>query len=283
MEIYSNLEHALHHQIANLFDNGTRVSSRGSNQIENLFTSMCILDPTDIQISNVARAFNPHYAMTEWLWYLSGDPSVKNIGKFARIWMQIQNDEGEVESNYGSYILGDQWDFVVKELQNDPESRRCTLVVHQPYHKYKNMADMPCTQYLQFFIRENKLHLGVSMRSNDVVFGFCNDVFTFTLFQQLMYNELKAHAKFSDLELGHYYHHAGSMHIYERHWDMGRKIQDLAKIKGYVDVEHDHKYKLKPGVTFEKIKNNEWYLPTADLDKETIDDTVIKIVNEIFE
>ena len=49
------------------------------------------------------------------------------------------------------------------------------------------------------------------MRSNDLVFGLCNDVFTFSLFQQLMLNELNQSGL--SLELGSYHHHAGSLHV----------------------------------------------------------------------
>ena len=107
-----------------------------------------------------------------------------NIGKLAKIWLDIQDDNGMCESNYGCYLLGDQWHWVVSELLNDRDSRRATIVINQPYHKGKNKKDYPCTQYVHFFIRDNKLHLGVNMRSNDAVFGFCNDVFTFCMFQQ---------------------------------------------------------------------------------------------------
>ena len=95
-----------------------------------------------------------------------------------------------MESNYGLYILGNQWNYCLEELLKDPDTRRATIAINQPFHKAQNPNDYPCTQYIQFFIRENRLHLCVNMRSNDAVFGFCNDVFTFSLFQQLMLNDL---------------------------------------------------------------------------------------------
>ena len=211
------------------------------------------------------------------MWYLSGDPSVKNIGKFAKIWLDIQDENGNVESNYGTYLMGTQWLWVLKELKKDKDSRRCTMVVHQPMHKHKNQADLPCTQYIQFFIRNNKLHMGVSMRSNDVIYGYCNDVFTFTLFQQLMLNDLRA--IYPDLELGNYHHFAGSMHIYERHYEMAKNILDINKI-GY---KQDSKiYKLKNDVTSHDISQQKLYLPSEDLSKDEITELVTNTVKEIF-
>ena len=61
-----------------------------------------------------------------------------------------------------------------------------------------------------------------NMRSNDLVFGMCNDIFTFCLFQQLMLNELRSSGM--DVTLGEYFHHAGSMHVYERHYEMVKKV-----------------------------------------------------------
>ena len=277
-KIYKNLEQALTGLTEDVFSMGLDVSSRGANQKELLFQNIQILDPTDLGISNPARKFNANYAFTEWLWYLSGDPSVKNIGKFAKIWLDIQDTNGNVESNYGTYLMGTQWLWVLKELKNDKDSRRCTIVVHQPSHKNKNKADLPCTQYIQFFIRNNKLHMGVSMRSNDIVYGFCNDVFTFALFQQLMLNDLKA--IYPDLELGTYNHHAGSMHVYERHWEMSKNILDISKI-GY--AKSDNVYKLKSDITSHDISQQKLYLPSEDLSKDEITEIVTNTVKEIFE
>ena len=186
--------------------------------------------------------------------------------------------DGKVESNYGTYLMGTQWLWLLKELKKDKDSRRCTIVIHQPMHKYKNTSDMPCTQYIQFFIRNNKLHMGVSMRSNDIIFGFCNDVFTFTLFQQLLLNDLRA--VYPDLELGNYYHHTGSMHLYERHYGMAQNILDTNTI-GY--RKSKKVYKLKDDITSIDIEQQKLYLPTEDLDKDEITNSVNKIVEEIFE
>ena len=150
------------------------------------------------------------------------------------------------------------------ELLNDTDSRRATLAINQPYHKNKNNKDIPCTQYLQFFIRNNELHLGVSMRSNDIVFGLCNDIFTFCLFQQLMFNELKEKNK--KLRLGKYHHHAGSLHIYDRHYLMADNI--LKELK-YVDAERKN-FHLLEELTYSYIKDKSLYLPSQELSKKEI-------------
>ena len=274
MNNFKNLNEALYHLCDSLHD-APEVNSRGSKQKERIFQSFVIEDPTDLNITIPARKFNENYAIAEWLWYLSANGNAKNIGKLAKIWNMISDRHGQVESNYGIY-LAPQWRWVVNELLNDNDTRRATFVINHSYHKYKNEKDYPCTHYIQFLIRDDKLHIGVNMRSNDVVYGLCNDVFTFALFQQLMLNELRSEGL--KIKLGNYFHHAGSLHVYERHYNMLSKIKDESN-KEYVDATNK-KFVLKSGFTWNSTYGK---FPSNDVSKEDIYNYVKKIKVEIFE
>ncbi|HIL27115.1 MAG TPA: hypothetical protein EYG21_07005 [Nitrospinaceae bacterium] len=287
--IYNNLNEAFVEELAKLKSNGSIVNSRGSKQLERIFVNFIIKDPTQIDILVPARKFNKNYAIVEWLWYLSANQKVNNITKLASIWGDIQDSYGEAESNYGSYIfpldpraLLSQWDWVIEELEQDPDSRRGTIVINQPYHKEKNPKDYPCTQYMHFFIREGKLDMGIYMRSNDAVFGFCNDVFTFSLFHQLMLNHLND--KGMNIKLGCYHHNAGSFHIYERHFKMMDKILNnyYIYITGGIYPESE-KTILKPGLTYKKILALRADLPSKDMNKSEIFNHVDTFKGELFD
>jgi thymidylate synthase len=64
-------------------------------------------------------------------------------------------------------------------------------------------------------VRDNRLHMLTSMRSNDAWFGLPHDIFTFTILQELVARSL-------GLELGEYKHVVGSLHLYEKHHDSAR-------------------------------------------------------------
>ena len=277
---YHNLNETLYWIISDVMNNGNNVEARGTKQKEICFYKTIIEDPTDLLISYPDRKFNPDYAITEWLWYLSQHKSTENIGKMAKIWDMIKDDNGECESNYGEYLIPTgQWHWVVNELINDPDSRRATIAINQPYHKNKNPKDIPCTQYLQFFIRDGKLNMGVYMRSNDVVYGFCNDIFTFSLFHQLMCNDLNNASV--NVQLGEYHHHAGSMHIYERHYEMAKKILNNNAAE-YYKIKNP-KIKLHSHVTSQYILSKELYLPRVSMTKEEIKEKSLELSKMLLE
>ena len=268
---FNNLNQAFNSLLTEVFEEGSVVRARGSEQREILFCNFTIEDPTDLQITSEARKFSPDYATAEWQWYLSANPRVNNIGKLAKIWNLIQDSEGEAESNYGCY-LKPQWEWVVDELLSDRDTRRATFVINQPHHKLKNKSDYPCTHYLHFFIRDNKLHLGVNMRSNDIIFGLCNDVFTFSMFQQLMLNELNSRG--ANVSLGSYNHHAGSLHLYERHYKMASKILTESR------SEPETSFKLSEEIsTWDAALD--YAMPIKDLEKEELKSRAAK-AREVF-
>lgn len=198
-----------------------------------------------------ARKFNLNYAKKELLWYLQADKQADWIEQHATMWKKLKQEDGSYHSNYGQYIFGDcaagttQFDYVVQSLKNDRDTRRASMVLLHPNHLYHDNTDMVCTHGIDFTIMDNKLHMSVYMRSNDVIFGFTNDVFCFWWIAQLVYYNLLE--TYPDLELGKYYHHAHSMHVYDRHYDMIEQITSEGYHK-YVDI-------MMPELTMEEAHN----------------------------
>jgi thymidylate synthase len=190
--------------------------------VEIISPQIVLEDPQCNLVTLAGRDLNIVYPMTEFVWYLTGNRKANEIQQYAKIWGQIADSSGEVESNYGDYIFNvsrmgfSQWSWCIDELSKEPASRRAVLNILAAHHKKGNPKDIPCTASLQFLIRDSKLHMIVNMRSQDVIFGWCNDTFCFSMFHQLMYNELLL--KYPNLTLGIYIHNAASLHIYERHY-----------------------------------------------------------------
>ena len=163
-------------------------------------------------ISDTKREWNLEYARAEWDWYLSGDPSVKKLGKIygkiPPIWLRMQNSEGKVNSNYGhQWQRNDQIGYVVDLLKREMNTRQATISIYDGKEHDKYANDTPCTYAVQFTIVDNRLNMCVTMRSNDLWYGFCNDQYQFSKLLELVCAR-------TNLGMGSYYHFAHNLHIY---------------------------------------------------------------------
>lgn len=177
--------------------------------------SFTIQDPSDKVITTSRRKFNQDYAEYEWDWYLKGDRDAKEIGERAKIWNQMMiPGSTEVNSNYGYFWnYNNQLAKVIDELKRNKETRRA-IVVHYILHEIDQYKyDTPCNDVLNFYIKDDKLHLSVFARSIDLVFGFCNDQYTFAKLMDLV--SIK-----TGYPVGQMHWFITNLHIYPRHYDM---------------------------------------------------------------
>ena len=172
-----------------------------------------IENPMDNLIDDKDRNWKWEYAQAEWEWYLSGDNHIKTLGdiygKVPEIWKRMADDRGYVNSNYGwQWKRQNQIDYVINLLKENPKTRRAAISIYdaKEHHEYKH--DTPCTYAVQFTIVGQKLNMCVTMRSNDLWYGFCNDQYCFSKLQQLVATE-------TGLLIGSYYHFAHNLHLYD--------------------------------------------------------------------
>lgn len=167
-----------------------------------------LLNPLKNDITFKWRKWNREYAEYEWQWYLSGNPSAKDIAKKAKIWYKCMDEQGNVNSNYGyQWNKGNQIEYVYNELRSNPDSRRASISIYDAKNRHNFINDTPCTYAINFSILDEKLNMSVLMRSNDLWFGFCNDQYCFSKLQEKIANKL-------DREVGYYYHFAQNLHLY---------------------------------------------------------------------
>lgn len=201
-----------------------------NNTTELIGTTLVMEDPRKCMVLEKNRKASPYYFVGELLWYLRGSNKLDIISYYAKFWNRVSDDGVHVRSAYGHRLFNDrwidivgnslnfnQWKWAIEHLKENPTSRQCVL--HLNMANNVPTKDEVCTLTIQFLIREGKLDMIVNMRSNDVFAGTTNDVFMFSMFQQMMALEL-------DINLGHYIHNAASMHIYDFNKETAVKIFD---------------------------------------------------------
>ena len=171
-----------------------------------------ITDPMDNKIINKERNWKEEYAKAEWQWYLSGDNHIKTLGdiygKVPEIWKRMADDRGYVNSNYGwQWNRQEQLSKIISMLKGNTETRQATISIYDGKEIQEYKHDTPCTYAIQFTILHGRLDMCVTMRSNDLWYGFCNDQYCFSELQRLVSTQL-------NVEPGTYYHFAHNMHLY---------------------------------------------------------------------
>lgn len=192
------------------------IDKTGAKMIELVGDSFLANEPA------IFGTVNQEYVQHELDWYLSTSLNVNDIpGGPPKIWQQVSDKDGFINSNYGWCIFhpdnGFQYDRTKEELIKNPWSRRAIMIYNRPSmhmdYNLNGMSDFMCTNAVQYLIRDNKLNAVVQMRSNDVVFGYKNDY----AWQKFVLDKLAA-----DLEVdpGKIIWNAGSLHVYERHFKL---------------------------------------------------------------
>ena len=201
-------------------------------EVKELLLANVRIDPTKPIANFEARSFNWKYFAGEMAWYLHRDTNIDYINKFSGFWKGITNPgTNEINSNYGALVINDdQIGWVVDSLLADKNSRQAIMFFNQPKFQFEGNKDFVCTMYANFFIRSNRLHMKVQMRSNDVFYGLTFDAPFFSFLMQSVYLILKKNEQYSDLTLGTYHHFADNIHYYERHFELADKIKNIDPI-----------------------------------------------------
>ena len=106
-----------------------------------------------------------------------------------------------------------QLNRVLKFLTRNPDTRRASISIYDGKETHLYAKDTPCTYALGFNIVKGRLIMYISMRSCDLVYGFCNDQYCFSRLHQLVANALQ-------IELGESNWSIQSLHVYEKHYDL---------------------------------------------------------------
>jgi len=201
------------------------VDKTGAKTIELIGASFIADEPA------IFGTVNEEYVQKELDWYDSMSTNINDIYGEDReppqAWKYSANTHGEINSNYGFLILSDkyhnQYGQVIDELLRSPDGRRASMIYNRPEiwveYNENDKNDFICTNAVTYYIRDNKLHCVVQMRSNDVVFGYKNDY----AWQKHVLNTLaKDITALSEEEItaGNIHWQVQNLHVYERHFDL---------------------------------------------------------------
>lgn len=124
------------------------------------------------------RDANPFLHLYESLWMLQGRNDVAPLMRYASRFLNYSNDGSTLHAAYGHRwrmaFEKDQLDVIVERLRNNLTDRRSVLQMWHSdldLHVDDDLKDVPCNTMATFQIFDDKLHMVVFCRSNDIVWG----------------------------------------------------------------------------------------------------------------
>lgn len=188
-----------------------------------------VQEPNMNLYKNKVRSSVEKYIAAELLWYFSGTNKTGFIENYASMWKQLKNEKDEANSAYGYLIFNEenqdhygQYEWAINCLKKDKDSRQAFMHFNKPQHQYDGNKDQVCTLVALLHIRNDELHMTLTMRSNDVILGFMTDYTFFNILHQQALLHLKKYYK--KLKMGTYTHISHSMHLYSKHYELVKNM-----------------------------------------------------------
>ena len=208
--------------LSELLESGTENGSRNGRVKEFLNAQITLTDPRRREILTPGRKANVFAQIAETVWVLSGQDDAEWLSAYLPRALDYSDDGKTWRGAYGPRIRNhrgvDQLAYIVDTLTKDPLSRQAVIQIYDAEIDTAPGLDRPCNTFLQFQSRLGELHMTVTVRSNDIMWGWSGiNAFEWSTMQEAVASMLGAN-------VGTLTFNIGSLHLYDRHWKKAAEI-----------------------------------------------------------
>lgn len=175
--------------------------------------------PRERVLFDARRDANPFFHFMESLWILAGRDDVEWLAQFNARMREFSDDGTTFHGAYGKRLRdmpdrcgedGDQIRQAIDALTLNPDDRRVVLQIwNSDLDLGTQSKDIPCNDLIMLKVRNNRLHMTVCCRSNDMIWGaYGANAVQFSMIQEYIADRIGAF-------VGTYYQVSDSFHVYE--------------------------------------------------------------------
>lgn len=294
-----------------LYKEGDELSPRGKLIKELRPVSIEYTNPYNRTTFLATRRINPFFQLAESFQIISGINDAKWLSMFNANMINFSDDGKTYNAFYGERLRHwgnnspkgvlsekalDQLYDVYKRILEDKDTRQAMAAIGNPTfdnYEYLNVEkgkDIACNLYITFKVRNNKLHMVVFNRSNDLHWGAMGaNIVQFSTIQETMCSWLRNSGKeeFNNLELGSYHQIADSLHIYMDSYgaDISEKVLKYYKNNPYVEPNFETVLEPRIDSSYEKFTKSldhywgslDWYITKDNITLADISNFMNKI------
>lgn len=223
MRSHRNATHAFTHGLKLIKAQGRSVQVRGAQTYEITAQGFTLDQPLERCITMQHRQNRIAATIAETMWVLAGRNDIDWLSLYLPRAADYSDDGVTWRAAYGPRLRRwcggtDQLASVRSALLEERSSRRAVAVLFDPAQDYQSSRDVPCANWLHFLVRDDRLDLMVTARSNDLIWGFSGiNAFEWSVVHELM-------ASWVGVPAGRQHHFVSSLHYYERHLDRASHI-----------------------------------------------------------
>lgn len=282
-----------------LYKEGDELSPRGKLIKELRPVSIEYTNPYNRTTFLSTRRINPFFQLAESFQIISGINDAKWLSMFNANMINFSDDGKTYNAFYGERLRHwgnnspkgvlsekalDQLYDVYKRILEDKDTRQAMAAIGNPTfdnYEYLNVEkgkDIACNLYITFKVRNNKLHMVVFNRSNDLHWGAMGaNIVQFSTIQETMCSWLRNSGKeeFNNLELGSYHQIADSLHIYMDSYgaDISEKVIKYYENNPYVEPNFETVLEPRINSSYEKFTKSldhywgslDWYITKENI------------------
>lgn len=282
-----------------LYKEGDELSPRGKLIKELRPVSIEYTNPYNRTTFLATRRINPFFQLAESFQIISGINDAKWLSMFNANMINFSDDGKTYNAFYGERLRHwgnnspkgvlsekalDQLYDVYKRILEDKDTRQAMAAIGNPTfdnYEYLNVEkgkDIACNLYITFKVRNNKLHMVVFNRSNDLHWGAMGaNIVQFSTIQETMCSWLRNSGKeeFNNLELGSYHQIADSLHIYMDSYgaDISEKVLKYYENNPYVEPNFETVLEPRINSSYEKFTKSldhywgslDWYITKENI------------------
>lgn len=229
---YRNAAFAFAGELDNILRSGAQVGPRGLGTTEVLARAIQLDRPTERFVTVPGRRNDPVATIAESVWVLAGRNDLDFLSHYLPRAASFSDDGLTWRAGYGPRLRQwgdvDQLQEVRRLLLQDRSSRRAVMSIFDPAQDFSESKDIPCNNWLHFLIREERLDLNVTIRSNDIWWGFSGiNTFEWSLLHEAMAFWLGA-------PVGRANFFISSLHLYDQHLERAQQVRDsFSQKSGY--------------------------------------------------
>lgn len=224
-ESFNDIYAELNHEMLKIDEN---VYSRNGVTKELLNFKTVIQNPLKRCVFGYGRNINIAFLIAEALWIFAGKKDLQFLQIFNSRMSDYSDDQNNFHAPYGFRMRNwgvdslrvdteenkhssqgiDQIAEILKMIKNNPQDRRMVVSIWNPELDLNiDRKDIPCNDLLMFKVRNEKIHLTVQNRSNDLHWGLTTNVFQFSFLLEII-------CRITNHEVGTQTHNSQSLHIY---------------------------------------------------------------------